>query len=232
MKFGLTKPCLLFLTTALLLGGCVAVPDSVQVPENTPLVAYQQVVAAPDAQKDKMARWGGVIANIENKSNQTQLDVVYYPLRAYGRPIIGKESIGRFRVYVDGFLDPMVYQKGRTMTFSGNIQGIEEGLVGEHQYQYPTLQAKGYYLWEDIDRIEIETISVWPHHRYGFGHPFYGWSHWPFYQRHVIKRKRHHYHDHNSGSDSRGGNSGPSNRRHSEDSQRLESQKARGNIEP
>ena len=116
------------------------------------------------------------------------------------------------------------------MTFAGTIDGVEQGMVGEHTYQYPTLQAKGYYLWEDIDRIEIETISVWPHYRYGFGHPFYGWNHWPFYQRHVIKRKHSHHHYHNASNvDER---SSSNHTRHTEDSQRLETKKGRGNIEP
>lgn len=232
MKFGLVKSCFPLLVFTLFLTGCATVPESVQVPENTPLVAYQQVAAAPDAQKDKMARWGGVIANIENKADKTQLDVVYYPLRGYGRPIIGKESIGRFRVYVDGFLDPMVYQKGRSMTFSGTISGVEQGLVGEHNYHYPTMKAKGYYLWEDIDRIEIETISVWPHHRYGFGYPFYGWNHWPFYQRHVVKRKHHHHHQNTRTGGNNHGDDSSNNTRQRDYSQGLETKRGRGNIEP
>jgi outer membrane lipoprotein len=201
----------------LLLGGCVSVPESVQLPDSTPLLSYEQVSSEAQEQVDKMARWGGVIANIENKSDKTQLDVVYYPLRAYGRPVVGENSIGRFRVYVDGFLDPMVYQKGRSMTFAGEFTGIEEGLVGEHMYQYPTLQAKGYHLWKDIDRIEIETISVWPLHRF---HPYgyrgyYGWQAWhPWSQRHVITRRRTGHRNYESPSDNRntGGNNSQGSR--------------------
>lgn len=187
---------LFFTILLLILGGCVSVPESVQLPENTPLLSYEQVASQPDSSKESMARWGGVIANIENKKDKTLLDVVYYPLRDYGRPILKNESIGRFRVYVDGFLDPMVYQKGRSMTFSGEITGLEDGLVGEHVYQYPTIQAKGYHLWEDIDRIEIETISVWPSWRYGWG--YRGWHGWPHYQRHVITRRHNYYRNHNT----------------------------------
>ena len=214
--------CIVF---AMFLGGCVAVPESVQLPESTPLLSYQDVVSSPQVSSstsapptsenttNKMARWGGVVANIENKADKTQLDIVYYPLRDYGRPVVGKESIGRFRVYVDGFLDPMVYQRGRSMTFTGEFAGLEEGLVGEHVYQYPTLMAKGYHLWKDIDRIEIETISVWPFYHYA--RPFglrgrYGWHGWPHYStRHVITRKHNHHRDY--GNNNNNGSSGSSN---------------------
>lgn len=214
MKCRLITRSLMFISV-MIVAGCASVPESVQLPDNTPLVDYQQVAASPATQKDKMARWGGVIADIQNKADKTQLDVVFYPLRAYGRPIVGKESIGRFRVYVDGFLDPMVYQKGRSVTFAGQVTGVEKGMVGEHVYQYPTMAATGHYLWEDIDRIEIETISVWPHFRYGF-HPFgynsfYGWHHWPHYQRHVIKRKRNYHQNHHNNSAQPGSGSQQSN---------------------
>ncbi|MCC2607378.1 Slp family lipoprotein [Planctobacterium marinum] len=233
MNCSLIKRNLLPLIVMLLMAGCASVPESVQLPEDTPLVPYQQAAAEPDVQKDKMARWGGVIANIENKQDKTQLDLVFYPLRGYGRPIVGKESIGRFRVYVKGFLDPMVYKKGRSVTFAGKIKGIEEGLVGEHVYQYPTLEATGYYLWEDIDRIEIETISVWPHFRYGYPYGYrgiYGWNHWPFYQRHVVVRKHQH---HNNGGNQ--GDSGAINGNHSNNRSNDRGNdwhKQRGNREP
>lgn len=176
---------LLLIAFAVLLGGCVSVPESVQLPESTPLLPYEQINYQSDGSQGKMARWGGVIANVDNKSDKTVLDVIYHPLRNYGRPVLTKESPGRFRVYVDGFLDPMVYSQGRSITFAGEFSGIEEGLIGEHAYQYPTLQASGHHLWDEIDRVRIDTISVWPMHPFNrFAHPFgvrggfYGWNGW------------------------------------------------------
>lgn len=207
------------LTTFLLLSGCASFPDAVQLPPDIPTVSYDQVAMDPDKSKGSLAQWGGVVAEVQNLPEKTLLEVVYYPLRGYGRPIIGKESIGRFRVYVDGFLDPMVYQKGRSVTFSGAIIGAEEGVVGEHNYIFPTMKAKGYYLWEDIDRIDVTTISVWPYPYYGGWYGSYrNWYGWPNYRHHVVTRRHDHYrypvHEHknsksnNSGSSS--GNSGSS----------------------
>lgn len=183
----------------LILTGCVSVPESVQLPDETNLVSFQQVAMEPESNKQNYARWGGVVANVENHAETTLLEVVHFPLRGYGRPLVAKESVGRFRVYVDGFLDPMVYQKGRMMTFAGQVIGTEEGIVGEHNYVYPTLHAKGYHLWEDIDRVEVESISFWPrlYYRNGWG-GWFGWNTWPYSHRYRIRRNHDHYRDYSN----------------------------------
>ena len=151
----------------LLLAGCASFPESVQLPPDSPTITYEQAAMDIEGNKGQLAQWGGVIASIENLSDKTKLEVVYHPLRNYGRPLLNKESVGRFRVYVDGFLDPMVYQRGRTVTFSGALTALEQGMVGEHKYFYPTLAAKGYHLWEDVERIEVSTMPLWPMHLRG-----------------------------------------------------------------
>lgn len=167
----------------LVLAGCANVPESIQVDDNVALSNYQQVSADPEGNVNNIVRWGGVIAKVENLPEATLVEVVHYPLRSYGRPVVSSESIGRFRVYVDGFLDPMVIEQGRSITFTGNIVGSEEGVIGEHEYVFPTLQSQGYHLWKNIDRVEVSSIHFWPHHTYwGFG-----LNYRPFHQRVIIR---------------------------------------------
>lgn len=190
----------------LFLTGCASFPESVQLPPETTTVSYEQVAAESERAKGQMAQWGGVVANVQNLKDGTLVEMVFYPLRSYGRPLLSRESIGRFRVHVDGFLDPMVFQKGRSMTFSGVVEGLEEGLVGEQAYIFPTLKAKGYYLWEDIERIDVTTLSVWPYTHYGswYGQRYYGgWYGRPFHtQHHTIRVKRDQYSGGNASSSS------------------------------
>ncbi|MDP5028910.1 Slp family lipoprotein [Paraglaciecola sp.] len=153
--------CLVVL--ALLVSACSTIPERIQVPEGTNLVSYQDAASKSTQLAGQKARWGGVVAKIENKAENTVLEVVYYPLKSYGRPIAGDESIGRFKVYVDGFMDPMVYKVGRSMTFTGEFSGLEEGLVGEHKYVFPTLQNANYYLWQDIQQVDVTSVHVWPY---------------------------------------------------------------------
>lgn len=233
--FGTNFKLLISLTVVLGLSACSTVPESVEVPPDTNLVPYQEVAMQPEQFKDSIVRWGGVVANIENHADATLLEVVHYPLRGYGRPVIGRESVGRFRVYVDGFLDPMVYQQGRTMTFAGQVLGVEEGQVGEHVYKFPTLHADGFYLWEDIDRIEIEHISVWPypygrHARIGWGYRgWYGWGAWPYHHTVTVRRKHDHHRNYSNSqghhNDRRSG--GAANSNHTDHNERLAEQRGK-----
>lgn len=177
----------LFVVAVMMLSGCAVVPDAIEVADESQLVGYQQVAASPDSLQDKQARWGGVIAEIENLPDATLIELVHYPLRPYGKPLVSDNSKGRFRVYVDGFLDPMVYEKGRSITFTGKVLGTEEGLVGDHNYVFPTIKADGYHLWRNVQQVEFTSLHVWPYyHHYG-----YGWPYGPHYRQRVIIRDRH-----------------------------------------
>jgi outer membrane lipoprotein len=190
------------LLAVLYMAGCTTVPDSLQVAEEVQLVDYPEVVSSPQQSIDKLARWGGVIAEIENQSDVTMLELVFYPLRSYGKPLVSDESIGRFRVYVDGFLDPMVFAKGRLATFTGQVLGVEDGLVGEQKYVFPTLHSQGYHLWKDVQKVDVSAVYVWPY--------WYGWHSSPFYPRMYIRGSGHHYNDGIRGGSSTGSSPAPS----------------------
>lgn len=215
----------------LLLGGCATFPETVQVAEGTELVPYQTVAAQPEGTKGAQARWGGVIAGVENHKDKTLLEVLHYPMRDNGRPMLNKESVGRFRVYVDGFLDPMVYEQGRSVTLAGEVLGTEQGSVGEHIYVFPTIKAAGHHLWEDVEYVDVTAYNIGPSPFFG-AHPFrrgfgrfglYGWYPgfhnqflFPQRTRYVIKRQGHRNRNRNNqqnngGSVSSGGNSSQQN---------------------
>jgi outer membrane lipoprotein len=164
-----------------LIAACSTLPERIQLPEGTNLISYEDAASKSEQMLNQKARWGGVIAKIDNKAENTVLEVVYYPLKSYGRPIAGDESIGRFRVYINGFMDPMVYKVGRTMTFTGDFSGVEEGLVGEHKYVFPTLQGTGYYLWKDIQQVDVTSVHVWPYDYWS------GWYPRPYYRGIYIR---------------------------------------------
>ena len=159
------------LLVMLWLTGCSNIPEQIQLADDTNLLSYQDAASKSEQVSGQIARWGGVIAKIENKPEITVLEIVYYPLRGYGRPVSRDESIGRFRVNVNGFMDPMVYNVGRSVTFTGEFTGLEEGLVGEHKYVFPTLQSSGYHLWRDIQRVDISGIHMWPYDYWHRGYP-------------------------------------------------------------
>ncbi|WP_299071692.1 Slp family lipoprotein [uncultured Paraglaciecola sp.] len=170
------------LLSALFLAGCSTFPEKLKLEDNTQLVTYENARSNAEQTKGKLLRWGGAIAKVENKPDSTIFEMVSYPLTSYGRPRTNEESMGRFRISVKGFLDPMVYQVGRLMTFTAQLNGLEKGLVGEHEYTFPTAMVKGYYLWKNVQRIEVNNLHVWPSH-----HMYYP----RYYRRNVTYRNTH-----------------------------------------
>ncbi|GAB2700054.1 Slp family lipoprotein [Aliiglaciecola sp. 3_MG-2023] len=168
--------------SVVLMAGCTVIPDSIQVDEGTTLLEYQQVTSNPENNIGKIVRWGGVIAEITNLPDATMVEVVDFPLRSYGRPSVSNQSMGRFRVYIDGFIDPVVFEKGRAITFTGKVTGSEEGMVGEHKFVFPTIQSTGYHLWKELEQVNVRTISMWPYGNY------WGWPYRPYHQRVFIRR--------------------------------------------
>tara|TARA_R110002153_G_scaffold6556_10_gene30001 strand:- start:11398 stop:12024 length:627 start_codon:yes stop_codon:yes gene_type:complete len=157
------------LLIAIFLVGCSTFPEKLQLEDNTQLVNYEDAAAKAEQVKGNMLRWGGTIAKVENKVDSTVFEMVSYPLTSYGRPRSTEESLGRFRISVNGFMDPMVYQVGRLMTFTGELNGLEKGLVGEHEYVYPSATVKGYYLWKNVQRIDVSGVHIWPYQNW-YGH--------------------------------------------------------------
>ncbi|MBI3898617.1 MAG: Slp family lipoprotein [Gammaproteobacteria bacterium] len=147
-------------------------------------------VALPEARQNTSAyigqrvRWGGTIAAVENRPEETRLDIVAYPLDRFGRPRVTRESHGRFLVRVDRFLDPAIYTSGREVTVGGSIEQPMTKPIGEHPYKYVVIKADAVYLWEP--RVDVREPSYyrdpfaydpfWP------SRPYPGWyDPYPFY---------------------------------------------------
>ncbi|WP_051080752.1 Slp family lipoprotein [Thioalkalivibrio sp. ALMg13-2] len=154
----------------LLVTGCAGVPAALS-PLPVAAPDRDQVLADPEAVKGETVVWGGVIADIENTSGGTRLEVVARELDRQGRPQEADRSPGRFRVVSSGFLDPQIYKEGREVTVRGVIHGIEEGRIGDYAYTFVTLQADAVYLWSRRP----------PPTERGYRDPFYGPFYDPFY---------------------------------------------------
>ena len=167
----------LFASAVLLLSGCAMVPDNLAVPDGTTLVSYQQSVTGGEEVTGRTARWGGVIVGVENKPKKTFVEVVHFPLNHYGRPNTSEETVGRFKVQIDGFVDPIVFEKGRAVTFVGNVVTPLAGMVGEQPYMYPSIKARDYHLWREVQTYDVSTLYF--NYNTGWYSPFY-------YRRHPF----------------------------------------------
>ena len=71
---------MLLLVAVATLSGCSMFPDSLEVPKGTPLLSYENAVTSGSEAVGKKARWGGLIVGVENKPQQTLVEIVHFPL--------------------------------------------------------------------------------------------------------------------------------------------------------
>ena len=138
----------LFLLVAVLtLGACASqVPEPIQTaPAGAPPVA--EVRPDPERFVGSEVRWGGTIASVENRADDTVVQIVARELSDSGKPQADDRSSGRFMAVFDGFLDPVVYAQGRRLTVTGEIVGSRAQKVGEYEYRFPVVEVDAAYLW-------------------------------------------------------------------------------------
>lgn len=160
----------LFISSIILLSACTSVPQKLQLPENTSTTSFSNSSEQLSSVIGTKARWGGVIAQVTNNANNTMVEIVNFPLSSSMRPQEGDESLGRFRVYFNGMLDPMIYKKGRSVTAIGNVAAIETGKIGEQAYKFPVLVDADVHLWKKKNPNNNQFINrpFW-----GFQSPFF-----------------------------------------------------------
>jgi len=165
----------LFLSAALLLGACSTVPETIREPA-VAQISLTQAQENPDTVKGSQVRWGGTIARVENRQQQTRIEIVARELYDDGEPKKSDQSLGRFMTQIDGFLDPAIYAVGRNITVVGSLSGTTPGKLGEMNYLYPVVQAESHYLWP-LREEPCETCAPWyydpwypwgPYHRYPY----------------------------------------------------------------
>lgn len=169
----------------LLLAACASTPDPITFEQSN--LDFTRVAQSPDAFAEQEVRWGGIVARVENLEKDTLIEVVNLPLGRQARPTASQETGGRFIARVPGFLDPMIYEVGKEITVVGMLAQPMPGKVGKHEINFPVVDVRGYYLWEDRPNYQyVQVHSVWD--PYWFYHrPYF----WPYnYRYRVIRHDR------------------------------------------
>jgi len=170
---------------ALLLAGCSTFPDAIATKDEDALVSYSQVKNNTEATVGQAARWGGVIADVRNDEGYTIIEMVHFPLKSWGRPLVSDDTEGRFLAVINGFVDPQVYQQGRSLTVLGKVGEAQEGKIGDYNYVYPVIETSGYYLWpKEVDRADsgIDYSPLWFRHNFYAPYPYR-----PYYYRYPTR---------------------------------------------
>lgn len=135
-------------TVLLLLAGCAArAPEAIREPPPEDL-SLADVSRNVNAHIGKRVRWGGTITAVENRPEDTRIDIVARPLDGSGRPRPGDASLGRFIAQIPGFIDPTIHRPGREITVAGAVAGAVTQPIGQYPYTYIVVDAETTRLWE------------------------------------------------------------------------------------
>ena len=166
---------LLLMLLPLGLVGCASNPpigSSAQIEASPPLA---EVLQGIDGHKGEEVQWGGTITGVENKPNETWVEIVSRELKSSGRPKAGDQSEGRFIAKIKGFLEPEIYQKGRAVTVLGQLEGSLSGKIGEQAYVFPIVIGDEIKLWP-VQQANPRSVN--------WGWSYYG-RHWGLHSRHL-----------------------------------------------
>lgn len=171
---------------SVLLAACASVPESVQGPAD-PNITLATVRSNDAAVNGQLVRWGGLVARVQNKDNQSWIEIVEQPLGSSGRPVGGNVTGGRFIAIFDGFLDPLIFKTGSEITVVGSLQPGIEGKIDDQPYKFPVLSGSGYYLWEPrVDRHYDDVLLL----RGSYWDPFWYRPYYPviIHHHHPVPR--------------------------------------------
>ncbi len=123
-------------------------------------ISFEALRADPAAYRGRWVLLGGEIIETRNRRDGTRLVILQRRLHRSGHPRDEDATGGRFLVFTEAFLDPVVYAPGRSVTVVGEVTGSKRERIGEVDYRYPVIHAGEIHLWED--RGGGETCAPWP----------------------------------------------------------------------
>ena len=158
---------------SMLLSACSGLPPKI---ENAPWedVDYRQAHENSERFAGLPIRWGGTIVDVTNEEEYSEMQVLYYPLNAFGRPSLRQPNGGRFLMQSDKFLDPAIYVNGTEITVAGTFSGEIDRKVGNKTIQLPLISSAESHLWPVYKDRPFPNYS-------GFGsYTYYGYV--PYYR--------------------------------------------------
>lgn len=177
-KFGIATVALLFLAA------CSPVLNRQLMQEGLRDVPLSAVRETPDAYKGKLFILGGLIIETKHTEKGSRIEALAVPVNRLGYL---KDEVrardGRFlAIYPNerGFLEPLIYKKGRQVTLAGEFLELKKAKLDETEYTYPVFEIVQIYLWDEYsDRYYYAPYSYY----YPYSYPYWydpWWRPYPY----------------------------------------------------
>lgn len=170
---------IVYLTFIFIFAGCAIQPPEPIRRASVSNVTVDQVRSDIKRYSGTEVRWGGIITDVQNKTNDTLIEIVSRKLWRNGQPKTDGKSAGRFIASFKGFADPAVYKVGQSLTVVGTVQGHLIRSIGDYKYTFPVISVTGSYLWP----VEQDVTPNYPYYPgwYYDPWPYYYPPYWPYY---------------------------------------------------
>lgn len=142
-------------------------------------IGFTQLKQEIDRFRGRTLILGGHVIAVRNEARQTVIVVLQTPLGFGQEPRPPDRSEGRFLLRHDGFLDPEVFARGRTITAAGRVLGLTREAIDHEPYDYVTLESREIYLWERLE----DLYRYHPYYRSPAYDPWYyrrPWRRYPY----------------------------------------------------
>jgi outer membrane lipoprotein len=106
-----------------------------------------QAAADPEAAQGRRVRWGGVVLQVVDKGDSTDLEVLAYPLRDGGKPRTEAEPLGCLLARTPGHPDPADLPPGSRVTLVGRVAGTVASPAGEAERVCPVVEVELLHRW-------------------------------------------------------------------------------------
>jgi outer membrane lipoprotein len=159
----------------LMLFSCAPVLNRQIMNEGVRNVPFSLLREAPDTYRGKLFILGGLIVETRFTEKGSQIEAVCVSVDSRGYLEKTERPMGRFLAIFpreEGFLDPLVYQKGRKITLAGEFLEIRKGKIDEMDYAYPVFKIKQIHLWEERGEY------YYPAYTYYYPYPYWWYDPW------------------------------------------------------
>lgn len=136
-------------------------------------ISYEQVVQNVETYQGQMVRWGGMIGQVANYEDFSELTIVQFPLTRHGVPISTEQSAGRFIVRSEHFLDPLIFSPDKLVTIIGTVKTLQLQKVDQKMLTLPLISLDESHVWPQNNPTSSRTYN--PKHDAPFlGYGYYG----------------------------------------------------------
>ena len=150
----------IFILTSIILFSCSPILRQDSIDRATVNYQSSEIMQNPAPYKGNLFMFGGIIVNTTAVERGSVIEALYVPVNSRGYLKSVEDTGNRYlAVYPKtyGFLDPLIFHKGREITIAGEFIALEAGKINEMDYTYPVFQIEEVHLWRDTSKKDSYT---------------------------------------------------------------------------